>query len=686
MSWLELIRHELTPIPMFMWQYAAVLGLLALILVVTRPMRITPRQAAWMYGTVLGLTGYAISALLHIYLPPPSSAPIRYDLLFLAGMLGGWRGGVLAYVLIFGARLQWAGTVQGVYTGIDMVMVSAGGVLAHRWFATLDLAEVRVRHVLGIWGLRSLTLAVSGVVLLGLHSLPKELVQFELLPYKNSLGSLVRKLLMAGPSLLFFASAFAIFKLDAQDRRRQQQDWQSSRKDSLTHLPNRRALSEYLDHNFRDARRQHMALVHVGVGNHTQMLLAQGHGWGDRFLQRLASAVREEPLHTLLQPLDAQPFQFTDLGLVLVLNGVTAASLEHTGLAHRLHQGLGLKMREFGTAGVAPALTMTVTTCDAQRHPDAATALRELGLYMQQAEGHDPRNVQFLHTSFADAAQRELRLLASLGEWIDKGTPPLAYMPKCDLRNGHVLGAEALLRLHDEDGTLVPPGQVIALAARHKLLAAFEWSTVERVGRDAQRLARAGQPCALSVNISSASLVTVDFGLRLRELVARLGLPSEAIVLELTEYDPVPDIDAVRENTRVLNDSGIRLSLDDFGSGHSGLTVLARFPFSEVKVDHSMVALIGTPRMRSAIQLALESAQRYGATFVAEGVETQEQLLALQQLGISEGQGHLFSQALPLDALMAYARATRVGATATSNAPALAGLQGRPPMGNAFAV
>jgi len=94
MSWLELIRFELGPIPMFMWQYAAVLGLLALILVVTRPLRITPRQAGWMYSVVLGLSGYAISALLHLYLPPPSSAPIRYDLLFLAGMLQHHKGGL----------------------------------------------------------------------------------------------------------------------------------------------------------------------------------------------------------------------------------------------------------------------------------------------------------------------------------------------------------------------------------------------------------------------------------------------------------------------------------------------------------------------------------------------------------------------------------------------------------------
>jgi len=684
MSWLELIRFELGPIPMFMWQYAAVLGLLALILVVTRPLRITPRQAGWMYSVVLGLSGYAISALLHLYLPPPSSAPIRYDLLFLAGMLGGWRGGALAYVLIYGARLQWAGSVQAVYTAIDMAIVTLGGVWAHRWYVDLELADVTVRRVLWIWALRSLTLILSGLALLGLHQLPKDWVPFELLPYKNSLGSLVRKTLMAGPALLFLGGVFAMFKLDAQDRPPRHNAVFTGRKDSRTQWPNRTGLSGNLDRHVRRAAPKQVALLSISVSNHTQMLLSQGHEWSERFLQRLSGAVHEEPLVELLQPFGARAFQFTDLSLVLVLQGTTVSALEQSGLAHRIHQGLNMRLQDLATSGAVPVLTVTVANCDLRCHADAATALRDLALYLQ-AQGNDARNVQFLHTSFAHAARRELQLLAQLGEWIDTGTPPLAYMPKCDLCTREVLGAEALLRCHDDQGALVPPGQVLALAVRHKLLAAFEWSTIERACRDAQRWVSTGHACPLSVNISSASMVTAHFALRLRDLMDHHALPRAAIVLELTEYDPVPDIDSVRDNARVLNDSGIHLSLDDFGSGYSALTVLARFQFSELKVDHTMVAMIGNPRMRSAIELALESARRYGTTFVAEGVETEEQLQTLYQLGIRQGQGHLFSRAVPLDDMMAFARGGRVAAM-PPNPPATASNVGTPPLGEVFAL
>jgi EAL domain-containing protein (putative c-di-GMP-specific phosphodiesterase class I) len=263
--------------------------------------------------------------------------------------------------------------------------------------------------------------------------------------------------------------------------------------------------------------------------------------------------------------------------------------------------------------------------------------------------------VNFLHTSFAHVAQREVQLLASLGEWIDNNNPPLAYLPKVDLRTRKVLGAEALLRMRDGLGQHVPPGQVLVLAARHKLLPAFEWSTIERACLDYQLWSSTGNARHLSVNISSASLVTANFALRLTQLLKRLNLPPEALMLELTEYDPVPDIDTVRDNVRHLNAHGIKLSLDDFGSGYSGLSVLARFQFSELKVDHTMIALIDNARMRSAIELALESAQRYNTTFVAEGVETWSQLDELLSLGITQGQGHLFSRELGIEALMQFA-------------------------------
>ena len=103
--------------------------------------------------------------------------------------------------------------------------------------------------------------------------------------------------------------------------------------------------------------------------------------------------------------------------------------------------------------------------------------------------------------------------------------------------------------------------------------------------------------------------------------------------------------------------------------------MLARFHFAEVKIDQGMVALIAQPRMKSAIQLAMESAQRYGATFVAEGVETQAQSDTLAAMGIDRGQGYLFAEALSIEALIAYDKTGQLPAkakTLTASEPSLA--------------
>ncbi|MGG2476026.1 EAL domain-containing protein, partial [Rhizobium sp. BR5] len=88
---------------------------------------------------------------------------------------------------------------------------------------------------------------------------------------------------------------------------------------------------------------------------------------------------------------------------------------------------------------------------------------------------------------------------------------------------------------------------------------------------------------------------------------------------------------------------GVRLALDDFGTGYAALTLLARFPFEEVKIDHWMTSRLGQSRFRDAIALAFESAERYGAKLVTEGIETEEQSRLLMQMGIRFGQGYLYS-------------------------------------------
>ena len=138
--------------------------------------------------------------------------------------------------------------------------------------------------------------------------------------------------------------------------------------------------------------------------------------------------------------------------------------------------------------------------------------------------------------------------------------------------------------------------------------------------------------------------------------VRQLHEPPQLLYVEIAKDGHVPDVETVRTNIAVLQGAGVGLSLDDFGTGYSALTTLATIPFTEVKIDHSMISRIDQPRMREAVSLALESATRYNATLVAEGVETEDQSTLLLEMGVLVGRGYLFSKAVPMETLIQISR------------------------------
>jgi len=153
------------------------------------------------------------------------------------------------------------------------------------------------------------------------------------------------------------------------------------------------------------------------------------------------------------------------------------------------------------------------------------------------------------------------------------------------------------------------------------------------------------------VNISASSFATAGFGERVVAFLNEMGVPAHRLSIEVTEMSRIPAIDIVQQNFDRLSEAGVRLALDDFGTGYAALTLLARFPFEEVKIDHWMTSRLEQSRFREAIALAFESAERYGATLVTEGIETEEQSRLLMQMGIRFGQGYLYSPAVPLERL-----------------------------------
>jgi EAL domain-containing protein (putative c-di-GMP-specific phosphodiesterase class I) len=255
-----------------------------------------------------------------------------------------------------------------------------------------------------------------------------------------------------------------------------------------------------------------------------------------------------------------------------------------------------------------------------------------------------------------------LRSPAELDAALDAGLLTVAYQPVVSLKTGVVVAVESLVRLRRPDGTelLAPDGFIPLAEATGRVARIDRLVLAQAAPRAVQWRALLGdRPFSVGVNVSVATLSEpslVDF---VRTTCQDAGLPLDALVVEVTETVLSTPGSGHEEVLRGIDALGCNVTMDDFGTGYSSLAHLSRFPVDGIKIDRRFVWDIGTPGRGGRVPAALV---RLGLDLdmhvVAEGVETHEQLLALQAAGCPFAQGYLFSKPLPADELTAYLQAT----------------------------
>jgi EAL domain-containing protein (putative c-di-GMP-specific phosphodiesterase class I) len=252
------------------------------------------------------------------------------------------------------------------------------------------------------------------------------------------------------------------------------------------------------------------------------------------------------------------------------------------------------------------------------------------------------------------AGSRRLALTDSLRRSIARRELVLHYQPKVDLCSGRVVGVEALARWTNEDGP-VSPELFIEVAEEGGLIAELTRAMFEQALAQARRWEEEGTPLVVAVNLSPRNLLDPDLASRVRALLTKHGVSPRQLILEITETTLVPDpirTSAVLEDLRRI---GVRLSIDDYGTGHAALAYLRDFPVDELKLDRSYVAgMIHDPRTAAIVRSTVEMGRQLGLTVVAEGVERQEELEAVKACGCHVVQGYLMCRPLPGDQLSAW--------------------------------
>jgi EAL domain-containing protein (putative c-di-GMP-specific phosphodiesterase class I) len=280
---------------------------------------------------------------------------------------------------------------------------------------------------------------------------------------------------------------------------------------------------------------------------------------------------------------------------------------------------------------------------------DAETLLRQADIAMYRAkQGAEADGVAFYSEDMNQGMHERMRIESGLRHALGSGQLMLHYQPKFSIEDGHIIGAEALVRWKHPERGLVPPAEFIPLAEATGLVVQVgEW-VLEAVCAQAQAWKRAGlRPIRLAVNVSAREF-TPALPARVQETLRRYELEPAWLELEITESTLMHNIERVIGIMDRIAALGVTLSLDDFGTGYSSLSYLKRFPIDTLKIDRSFTTGIPGDANDCAIASTIISiAQQLKHKVIAEGVETVEQMAFLKRTGCDEVQGYLFSRPLP---------------------------------------
>ncbi|MFE9688564.1 putative bifunctional diguanylate cyclase/phosphodiesterase [Micromonospora sp. NPDC005806] len=415
--------------------------------------------------------------------------------------------------------------------------------------------------------------------------------------------------------------------------------------DALTKLPNRRRVTAAVAEAVTIAAPgEVVALLLFDVDRLRQVNESLGHAAGDKVLVEVAERLRAcAPSAALVGRPGGDEFLVT-----LRLESAEAA-LE---LAGQLREQIRDEM-------VFDGLTLDVDTAvGVAVHPDhgsdAVALLQRVDLAATAAKSV-PGSVQLYSPALESRSLRRLGLAGDLRRALNDGALQVYFQPKVTLRDRRLVGVECLARWeHPAHGT-VAPDDFVAVAEHTGQLGRLTEFVLRESLRRSRDWGHGEQPLAVSVNLAARTLTDQHFPAIVRDLLEEYDVPPQRLTLEITEAGVLDGTERPIPTLRRLRDLGVRLSVDDFGTGNSSLAQLRRLPVHEVKVDRSFVQGMATdPGDLAIVNAVVTLSQQFGLAVVAEGVESELTLELLQDIGCEIGQGFLFSRPLPYERLEAW--------------------------------
>jgi diguanylate cyclase (GGDEF)-like protein/PAS domain S-box-containing protein len=435
--------------------------------------------------------------------------------------------------------------------------------------------------------------------------------------------------------------------------------------DSLTGLPNRVLFRDRLHQAMARARRSGvpMALIFLDLDHFKVINDSLGHDVGDQLLRQVA-----EVLKSCLRLTDSvsrvpaaeETFTVSRLGgdeFTVIAEGLSSAE-DAAVIARRILEALEVPIRLLEhELHVAASIGISLFPTDSNgRDTDLDGLVRHTDMAMYRAKAMGRGTYAFFSDELSAEVAARLQLENQLRRALERKEFVLHYQPKACLKTGEVTGVEALIRWHAPGKGMVPPDRFIRVLEDSGLILPVGAWAIRTACAEVAAWDRAGlPPMALAVNLSARQFRQPFLARFIEDTLAETGIPPRRLELELTESLLMEDNETTRSALAALARMGVRVAMDDFGTGHSSLSYLKRFDIDTLKIDRSFVSELPRDPEDTAISRAITAmGHSLHMKVVAEGVETPEQAECLRELGCDEMQGYLLSRPLPPDAFVTW--------------------------------
>ncbi len=452
----------------------------------------------------------------------------------------------------------------------------------------------------------------------------------------------------------------------ASRRLRQQADLNDrlARYDQLTGLPNRTLFIEGIEDAVAHSKRRPgtFAVLLIDLDRFTEINNTLGTANGDLVLCEIAHRLRSS-----------------------VQDDALVGRLAGDGYAVLVHGAQGIPDALSAAAAIQASFEPTIVLDDVEVSVEASIGIAVMGEHadapnalLQRADTalaharsrHSPIEVYSPELDQFDAPR--LTLLSEVRGALGRGEFILEYQPQIELPGGRIIGVEALVRWHHpEHGVLAPP-RFIPLIEQTALIGPLTLALIDQALGQLVTWRKLGIDVQMSVNLSARNLIDAELPQQVAEILERHRVAPDRLVVEVTESAAMDDPHRAVAVLAALRDSGIGVSVDDFGTGNASIEYLAKLPASEIKIDRSFITdILDDPRSEAIVRSTIDLARNLGLTVVAEGIETAAVLRHLTALGCDIAQGYYISRPQPperLTAMLSGSSESRSSLSSTSSA------------------